>query len=85
MRTSTAAGAEGEERDVGVEVERSISWDDMVCRTARHRKTERADARKGLVLKRVDSCGSESGRRAKLDFGSSKSFDDHHRSTAFWA
>src|ERR1700694_294551 len=84
FRNSTAAGAEGEKADVGVRGERSMRRDDMVCRTARHRETERAGARKGFVLERIVSCGSsgESGRRTKLDFCSSKSFDDHHRSTA---
>ena len=67
--------------------QRSIRRDDTVCGTARRRESERADARKGFVLERVVSCGSsdESGRRAKLDFGSSKSFDDHHRSTTLGA
>ena len=87
LRQSTAAGAEGEKTDVGVRGERSGRRDDMVCRTAGHRETERTDARKGFVLERVDSCGSsdESGRRTKLNFGSSKSFDDHHRCTALGA
>ena len=87
LRNSTAAGAEGEKKDVGVRGERSMRRDDMVCRTARHRETERAGARKGFVLERVVSWGSsgKSGRRTKLDFGSSKSFDDHHRSTTLGA
>ena len=87
MRRSTAAGVEGEKTDVGVRGEHSRRRDDMVCGTARHRETERAEAREGFVLERVDSCGSsdESGRRTKLDFGSSKSFDDHHRCTTLGA
>ena len=87
LRQSTAAGAEGEKRDVSVKGQRSRRRDDTVCGTARRRKSERADARKGFVLERVVSCGSsdESGRRTKLDFGSSKSFDDHHRSATLGA
>ena len=87
LRKSTAAGAEGERREVSVKGQRSRRRDDAVCGTARRRKSERADARKGFVLERVVSCGSsdESGRRTKLDFGSSKSFDDHHRSTTLGA
>ena len=80
LRQSTAAGAEGGKRDVSVKGQRSRRRDDTVCGTARRRKSERADARKGFVLEGVVSCGSsdESGRRTKLDFGSSKPFDDHH-------
>ena len=87
LRQSTAASAEGKKRDVSVKGRRSRRRDDTVCGTARRRKSERADARKGFVLERVVSCGSsdESGRRTKLDFGSSKSFDDHHRSTTLGA
>jgi hypothetical protein len=87
LRNSKAAGAEGEKSHVGVRGEYSRRRDDMVYRTARHRETERAGARKGFVLERVVSCGSsgKSGRRTKLDFCSSKSFDGHHRSTALWA
>jgi hypothetical protein len=82
-----AADAEGEKTGVGVRGERSMRRNDVVGRTARHRATERAGARKGFVLERVDSCGSSAqrGRRTKLDFGSSKSFDDHHRCTALGA
>ena len=88
LRWSTAACVEGEKTDVGVKGEHSRRRDDMVCRTARQRETERADARKGLVLERVDSCGSsdESGRRTKLDFGSSKSFSTTSSATSqTWA
>src|SRR6202158_5057495 len=81
LRQSTAAGAEGEKTDVGVRGERSGRRDDMVCRTAGHRETERTDARKGFVLERVDSCGSrdESGRRTNLNFGRSKALGGHYR------
>src|SRR6266481_2641956 len=87
LRQSIAASAEGKKRDVSVKGRRLRRWDDTVCRTARRRKSERADVCKGFVLERVVSCGScdESGRRTKLDFGSSKSFDDHHRSTTLGA
>jgi hypothetical protein len=59
----------------------------MVYRAARQRETERAGARKDFVLERVVSCGSggKSGRRTKWDFGSSKTFDNHHRSAALGA
>jgi hypothetical protein len=87
LQQGTAAGAEGEKTHVGVRSERSRRRDDMVYRTARQKKTERADARKDFVLERVESCGSsdESGRGTKSDFGSSQSFDDPHRSTTLGA
>jgi hypothetical protein len=50
LQQSAAAGAEGEKTDVDVRGEHSRRRDDMVCRTARHKETERADARKDLVL-----------------------------------
>ena len=49
-RKSTAVGAEREKSDVGVKLEHSRRRDDAVCRSKRHRDTERADARKGFVL-----------------------------------
>src|SRR5256885_10849217 len=63
LRESTGASAEGKKRDVSVKGRRSRRRDDTVCGTARRRKSERADARKGFVLERVVSCGSsdESG------------------------
>ena len=87
MQQGTAADAAGEKTHVGVVGQHSRRRDDMVYRTARQRETERTDARKGFVLERVDSCGGgdESGRRTKLDFGSSQSFDDRHRSTTLGA
>jgi hypothetical protein len=87
LRQSTAAGAEREKTDVDARGKHSRRRNDLVCRTTRHRETERADARKGLVLEKVDSCGSndQSGRRTKLDFGSCKSFDEYHRSTTLGA
>jgi hypothetical protein len=90
VRERTAAGSEREESGLGAKFSRkngSRKWKGAVCRRARHRDTERADARKGFVLERVVSCGSggESRRRTKLDFGSSKSFDDQHRSTTLGA
>jgi hypothetical protein len=85
LRKSTAAGAKGEKRYVGVEVERSTRGNDMVCRTARHRETERADARNVFLLERVDSCGSEKSRKkTKLNFGSSL-LGDHRRSPTLGA
>jgi hypothetical protein len=50
LRQSTAAGAEGEKTELGVKGERSRRRNDMVCRTTRHRETERADTRKDFVL-----------------------------------
>jgi hypothetical protein len=53
VRESTAAGTEREESDLGAKFSRrdgSRKWKDAVGRTARHRETERADARKGFVL-----------------------------------
>src|SRR6267142_4512030 len=87
LRQSTAASAEGKKRDVSVKGWRSRRRDDTDCGTARRRESERADARKGFVVERGVSCGSsdERGRRTKLDFGSSESFDDHHRSTTLGA
>ena len=87
LRESTTAGAGGEKTGMDVRDKQSRMRNDPVCRTTRQRETERADARKGLGLERVDSCGSndQSGRRTKLDFGSSKSFDEHHRSTTLGA
>src|ERR1700680_5131039 len=53
VRESTAAGTEREESNVGAKFSRrngSRKGKDAVGRTARHRETERADARKDLVL-----------------------------------
>ena len=90
VRQSTAAGTGRGESDVGAKLPRrkgSRKQQDAFCRTARHRETERADARKGFVLERVLSCGSsdQGGRRTELDLGSSKPFDDHHRCTTLGA
>ena len=61
-------------------------WKGVVCGMARRRETECADTRKDFLWYRVVSCGldDQGGRRTKLDLGSSESFDDHHRPTAFW-
>src|SRR5256885_17210952 len=87
LRQSTAASAEGKKRDVSVKGRRSRRRDDTVCGTARRRKSERADARKGFVLERVVSCATsdESGRRTKLDLRRSKPIEDHHRCTTLGA
>ncbi len=54
--------------------------------TARHRDAERPEGRRVLELERVVSCRrADPWWRTKLDFGSSESFDDPHRSTAFRA
>jgi hypothetical protein len=53
VQESTATGSEREESNVGTEFSTgsgSRKWKDVVVRTARHRETERADARKDLVL-----------------------------------
>src|SRR5487761_163851 len=86
VRESTAAGTEREESAVGAKFSRrdgSRKWKDAAGRTARHRETERADARKDSVWWRVVSCGSrkQARGRTKLDLGSSKPFDDPHRPT----
>jgi hypothetical protein len=50
---STAAGSEREESDIGAKFWRrdgSRKWKDAVGRTARRRKTERADARRSFAL-----------------------------------
>ena len=53
VRESTAAGTEGGKGEAGAEFLRSDSsrkWKEAICRRARHRETERADARKSFVL-----------------------------------
>jgi hypothetical protein len=53
VRESTAAGTEREESNAGAKFSRrngSGKWKGGVGRTARHTETERADARKDLVL-----------------------------------
>jgi hypothetical protein len=49
---------------------------------ARLRRMARDDARKVFLLWRAVSCGSRDQQRwrTELDFGSSQSFEDHHRS-----
>jgi hypothetical protein len=90
VRPSTAADTGSGKSDVGARLWRREGLRkriDAVCRTGRQREAERVDARKGFVLWRVVSCGSsdEGRRRTKLDLGSSKPFDDRHRSTALGA
>jgi hypothetical protein len=89
VRESTAANTEGEKGEVDSEFlgsGRSRKWKEAICRRARHTETECADTRKDFLWSRVVSCGldDQGGRRTKLDLGSSESFDDHHRPTAFW-
>ena len=57
-----------------------------ICSEARRRSMEHAEAREEFELEQVVSCGlgDQGGRRTKLDLGSGESFDDLHRSTAFW-
>src|SRR5713101_7508602 len=53
VRESTAAGTEREKSDVGAKFSRregSRKWKDAICRTARRRGTECADARENWVL-----------------------------------
>src|SRR6266436_3137526 len=53
---------------------------------ARHRGTERVEAREGFDLEKVASCRSRDHRwRTKLDFSSGEPFDDHHRPTTLGA
>ena len=61
--------------------------EEEICSTARQRETERAKTRKSFVLQKGVSCGSsEQARgRTQLDLGSSKPFDDHHRSATLGA
>ena len=52
----------------------------------RRRNPERAETREGFELERAISCGSRDHRwRTKLDFSSSESLNDLHRSAAFRA
>src|ERR1700730_18639788 len=90
VRQSTTDDSEkrkGEESAKLVRREDLRKKQDAVCRTARDRETERAEARTGLVWEGGVSCGNsdQGGRRTKLDRGSSESLDDFHRCTAFWA
>jgi hypothetical protein len=56
------------------------------CSELKRRETEYAERRDGFGLERSVSCGrSEQRRRTKLDFGSRKPFDDHHRSATLGA
>ena len=53
VQESTADGSEGERNEVGAELLRSDSprkWKEAVCRRARHREIERADAHRSFVL-----------------------------------
>ena len=63
------------------------TWADAFCRAAKHTEAERATTRTNFVLSRVVSCGSrnQGWGRTKLDLGSGKPFDDHHRSTTLGA
>ncbi len=58
-----------------------------VWSATRHREMDRAGTRRVFALWRVVSCGSsdQDGWRTELDLGGRKPFNDHHRSSTFWA
>ena len=85
-RQSTAGVPGRGKSDVSAKLSRREDgrrWEYAFCRAARHTETERATTRTNFVLWRVVSCGSrdQGWGRTKLDLGSGKPFDDHHRST----
>jgi hypothetical protein len=54
--------------------------------TARHKDTERPEGCRVFELERVVSCrNADPWWRTKLDFGSGKPFNDHHRTAAVGA
>ena len=60
--------------------------EEEICSLARHRGTERAEAREGFELERVVSCrSSDHWGRTELNLGNRKPFDDLHRAAAFRA
>jgi hypothetical protein len=59
-----------------------VEREERVCSAASQGDTERAEAHGVFGLARVVSCCSrDRGWRAKLDFGSGKPLDEHHRAT----
>jgi hypothetical protein len=59
---------------------------EQICPAVGRTTTDRGEARRILLMKRVVSCGSSDQRwRTKLHFGRRESFDDHHRSSTVGA
>jgi hypothetical protein len=60
--------------------------EEEICSAIRRRATDRGEARRVLLLRRVVSCGSAALRwRTKLHLGSGEPLDDHHRSSTLGA
>jgi hypothetical protein len=59
---------------------------EQICSAIGRTTTDRAEARRILLMEKVVSCGSGDQRwRTKLYLGSREPFDDHHRSSTLGA
>ena len=77
-RNNRWRGRSAGKREAGVEIRR-----DNFCKKTRSSESDKAP--EPLVMWKVVSCGGRERWGTKLDFGSGKPFNDHHRTAAVGA